>query len=435
MMLKLLQRFGLHCSSVEDERVFADGYLLRTVGESQLFMVLSALTFYVFFFWDRMIDPVNWNTTHMIRGLLVAPAMVLVAGVLFTPFGKRHFEAFVLTMLLLVMAGLATIYAVLDHGYQYAALAFTMAMLGTTTMFPIRSRFLVIGSFLSMVIVVVGHLLAHNAGPGWLLVNLMAALVSIGMGTLSAYLREREARAAFRATKALVASRERVDELLHSMLPREVVQRIQAGETAIADLHGEVSIIFADLAGFTEMSRKISPSHLVRVLNDLFSSFDRDAERLGIERIKTIGDAYMAIGGLRRSVDGTDHVEAAALFALAIQARVLKLVSEMEYPLQIRVGLHVGPVVAGVIGVTRPAFDCWGESVNLASRIEGHATPGTILVSESAYWRLKPFFEMDPQGDTDLKGIGKTRVFRLLGPIAGETLEAGEGVAALPAVA
>ena len=204
------------------------------------------------------------------------------------------------------------------------------------------------------------------------------------------------------------------------MLPREVVQRIQAGETAIADLHGEVSIIFADLAGFTEMSRKISPSHLVKVLNDLFSSFDRDAERLGIERIKTIGDAYMAIGGLSRSADGVDHVEAAALFALAIQARVLLLVSEMEYPLQIRVGLHVGPVVAGVIGVTRPAFDCWGESVNLASRIEGHATPGTILVSESAYWRLKPLFAMAPQGETELKGIGTTRVFRLVGPVGDE---------------
>jgi adenylate cyclase len=93
------------------------------------------------------------------------------------------------------------------------------------------------------------------------------------------------------------------------------------------------------------------------------------------------------------------------------------------------VGLHVGPVVAGVIGVTRPAFDCWGESVNLASRIEGHAAPGTILVSESAYWRLKPLFAMDPQGETELKGIGRTRVFRLLGQTA------GDGVRAVAAVA
>lgn len=416
-MIRFLQRFGLHCSTAEEERAFAESYLLRTIRESQLFMVLSALFVYVFFFWDRMIDPIHWNTTHMIRGMVVAPAMVAVAGILYTPFGKRHFEALVLAMQMLVMIGLAVIYAVLDHGYQYASLAFTMAMLGTTTMFPIRSRFLLIGSAASLLIVVVGHVLANNASSGWLVVNVMAAFVSIGEGTLSAYLREREARAAFRGQKELAASRERVDELLHSMLPREVVQRIQAGETAIADIHGEVSIVFADLAGFTEMSRKISPSHLVRVLNDLFSSFDRDAERLGIERIKTIGDAYMAIGGLSRSSDGTDHVEAAAQFALAIQARVLRLVEEMEYPLKIRVGLHVGPVVAGVIGVTRPAFDCWGESVNLASRIEGHALPGTILVSENAYWRLRPRFAMEAQAETELKGIGKAKVYRLVGSL------------------
>ena len=418
IMLKLLQRFGLHCTTVEDERVFAQGYLLRNVAESQLFLVVSAFVAYAFFVWDRLIDPVHWNTTHMIRGLVIAPLIVGSAALLYTRFGKRHFEALVIAMMLMVQVGLAVVYAVLDKGYEYAALGFTLALLGTTAMFPIRTRYLIIGTALTLVIVVTGHILAANARPGWLVVNALALVSATSMGTLSAYLRERSARSAFRTQKELAASRERVDELLHSMLPREIVQRIQAGETAIADSHGEVSIIFADLAGFTEMSRRISPSHLVKVLNDLFSSFDRDAERLGIERIKTIGDAYMAIGGLARSTDGTDHVEQAAHFALAIQTRVDRLIGEMEYPLQIRVGLHVGPVVAGVIGVTRPAFDCWGESVNLASRIEHHATPGTILISESAYWRLRPTFEIEPQADTQLKGIGTAKVYRLVGPLA-----------------
>jgi class 3 adenylate cyclase len=272
---------------------------------------------------------------------------------------------------------------------------------------------------LTLVIVVTGHVLAGNARPGWLVVNTLALVGGTSMGTLSAYIRERGARAAFRTQKELAASRERVDELLHSMLPREIVKRIQAGETAIADSYGEVSILFADLAGFTEMSRKISPAHLVRVLNELFSSFDRDAERYGIERIKTIGDAYMAIGGLTRGATGAegveDHVESAALFALAIQDRTRTLIVESGYPLNIRVGLHVGPVVAGVIGVTRPAFDCWGESVNLASRIEGRATPGSIFLSESAYWRLRGSFEIEAEGDVDLKGIGLSRIYRLVG--------------------
>lgn len=419
-MLKLLQRLGLYCSSIEDERKFAEVYVLRNVSESQLFLVVSALVAYAFFVWDRLIDPVHWNTTHAIRGLVIAPAIVGAAVLINTRFGKRHFEAVIITMMVLVQLGLAVVYAVLDHGYEYAALGFTMALLGTSAMFPLRTRFLIIGTAITLVIVIGGHLIAANARPGWLIVNALAIAGATSMGTLSAYLRERGARAGFRLQKELAASRERVDELLHSMLPREIVKRIQAGETAIADSHGEVSILFADLAGFTEMSRKISPAHLVRVLNDLFSSFDRDAERFGIERIKTIGDAYMAIGGLTRGqgAEPRDHVEAAALFALAMQARMRELIGEMAYPLQIRVGLHVGPVVAGVIGVTRPAFDCWGESVNLASRIEGRAAPGTILLSESAYWRLRGSFEIEAEADADLKGIGMAKVYRLVGPRA-----------------
>src|SRR4029450_8324665 len=113
----------------------------------------------------------------------------------------------------------------------------------------------------------------------------------IAFGALSAYIRERGARQQFVTAEQLAAARERGDDLLHSMLPSDIVARIQAGETAMGDAHGEVSIIFADLVGFTEMSRKISPSHLLKVLNHLFSAFDIDAEKLGIERIKTLSDS------------------------------------------------------------------------------------------------------------------------------------------------
>jgi adenylate cyclase len=410
---EFLHRFGLHCSTVEDEQAFARGYLLRNVSESQMFMVISAIVVYIFFVWDRLIDPVNADTSQMIRGLGIVPMMLAAAALLFTNFGKRHFEAVILVMLILVQVGLAAAYAVLDGGYDHASLAFTMALLGCTAMFPLRSRYLIFASLMSFVVVFGGHFFAKNATPSWLIVNVMAIIGSIGMGTLSAYIRERGARFAFRTQKELMASRDRIDELLHSMLPREIVTRIQAGEALIADSHGEVSIIFADLVGFTELSRRITPAHLVKVLNNLFSKFDLEAERLGIERIKTIGDAYMAIGGLVRGTEGEDHAENAGHLAFAMQAAVERLRDEMGYPINIRIGIHVGPVVAGVIGVKRPAFDAWGEGVNLASRIEGRAKPGTILVSESAYWRLRPAFELEPEDDMELKGIGLAKVYRL----------------------
>ena len=417
-MLKLLNRFGLHCASVEDERVFAEGFLLTTVAESRLFLFASAMFVYAFFLWDRILDPAHADTTHLLRGLVISPLMALCALVLFSRFGKRHFEAVILTSLLICEVGLAVVYGLLAHGYEHAALGFALSLLGATAMFPIRSRFLLVASVLTLPIVVAGQLWAGNAGPGWLLVNLMAVFCAIILGSLSAYTRERSARAAFRAQKELASSRERVDDLLHSMLPHDIVTRIQAGETAIADSHGEVSIIFADLKGFTELSRKISPSHLVKVLNSLFSTFDLEAGRYGIDRIKTIGDAYMAIGGLTRAPGARDHAENAAELAFAMMRAVQRLIDDLGYPLQIRVGLHVGPVVAGVIGVRRPAFDCWGESVNLASRLESSAEPGTILISESAYWRLRPLYEIEARDEIDLKGIGKAKVYCLKGRLA-----------------
>lgn len=417
-MIALLERLGLHCSSIEDERRFADRFLLGTVAESQLFIFVAALFSYAFFLWDRILDPVHWEMTHIIRGLVISPLMVVCALLLSTSFGKRHFEAVVMTAMLICVAGLAVIYAILDHGYEYAALGFTLALLATTAMFPIRSRFLIVASALTLIIVIAGHLWANNARPGWLIVNSMAILSAISFGTLSAFIRERGARFAYRTEKELTAARTRVDDLLHSMLPREIVARIQAGETAIADSHGEVSIVFADLVGFTELSRKISPAHLVKVLNSLFSTFDLQADRLGIERIKTIGDAYMAIGGLTRGQNARDHAESAAELAFTMQQAVQQMITDLGLPIQIRIGLHVGPVVAGVIGVKRPAFDCWGESVNLAARLESRAAPGTILVSESAYWRLRQAYDLEAQDDMELKGIGSAKVYLLVGPRA-----------------
>ena len=417
-MRKLLTRFGLHCASAEDERVFGEQFLLSTVAESRLFLFASAMFVYAFFLWDQILDPAHAVTTHLLRGLVISPLMALCSVILFSRFGKRHFEAVIMTALMICLVGLAIVYGLLDHGYEHAALGFALTLMGTTAMFPIRSRFLIVASLLTFPIVIAGQLWAGNAAPGWMLVNMMAVACAVVLGTLSAYTRERAARAAFRTQKQLAASRERVDDLLHSMLPHDIVTRIQAGETAIADSHGEVSIIFADLKGFTELSRKISPSHLVKVLNSLFSTFDLEAERYGIDRIKTIGDAYMAIGGLHRVPGARDHAENAAELAFAMLRAVQRLIDDLGYPIQIRVGLHIGPVVAGVIGVRRPAFDCWGESVNLAARLEGSAEPGTILISESAYWRLRPLYEIEARDEIDLKGIGKAKVYRLKAPRA-----------------
>jgi adenylate cyclase len=417
---RTLVRFGLSFADPADENLFADRFLRDSITVSQVFLLIGALFYYIFFVWDRIIDPTHGDTTQFIRGLVVAPVMVACAAALYTQIGRRHVEALILLSFGVGQIALVGVYTVLDHGFDYAAVGFVLLFLGTTSGFPIRSKFLVVASVFMLVSGVVGHIHADNARPGWLLINVLAILCAISFGSISAYFRERGARIQFMTDKALDESRARIDQLLHSILPHEVVNRIQAGETAIADSLGEVSIVFADLSGFTELARRLSPTDLIRILSILFSTFDRQAERFGVERIKTIGDAYMAIGGLGKSESGRDHAIDTADFLLAARTEVNRIITESGYPINVRIGFNVGPVIAGVIGRRRPAFDCWGEAVNLASRLETNAPYGQILVSESAYWRLKDRFSMQEVDEIELKGIGRTRAFLLNGRIKTE---------------
>jgi adenylate cyclase len=413
-MKNFFVRLGLQFSNDTDEAAFAEKYVRSSIRAMQLYMVLGGVFFYSFFVLDRMIDPVNWETTYKIRTYVMMPVGISLSLLLFTPLGRRMFEAIVIFGVAICLVGLAVIYAILERGYEYSALGVTLVVLGSAIMFPVRVRYLTIQLPVAILIMATAHFIAANARDGWLTVNIIACVTSVSFAILAGYARESSARKQYIAEQNLTESRARVEQLLHSMLPREIAARIQAGETSIADSHGEVAIVFADLNGFTELARQISPPLLVDMLNGLFSAFDLEAERFGIERIKTIGDAYMAIAGLEPGTSVTNHTQRAAEFAIAIQETVQQMVITTGYPINVRIGIHVGPVVAGVIGVKRPAFDCWGESVNYASRLEGRADPGTILISETAHWRLGQEFETNAYGDVELKGFGTSRVYRLL---------------------
>lgn len=411
---QLLVRLGLEFEDPADEAAFVDRHVRGWIPFTQGFSALGGFFFFTFSYWDSLIDPEGAKATIWLRGG-VAAIMFLSCVILFSAWGKRHGEKIVLATCVSGQAALVFVYGMLDNGYNYAAVAFLLMYIGTASAFPLRAQLLVFASAFMMISGIAGHIWFANAAPGWLPVNILLLSCGVSFGTLSAYFRERGSRIQFRTDQALAASKSRIEELLHSILPRDVVQRMNEGENEIADSLREVSIVFADLAGFTALARKVSAQELVTILARLFSAFDKEAERFGIDRIKTIGDAYMAIGGIGRSV-GRDHAEDAADFALAVQAAVRRLTKEWNYAIDVRIGLHIGPVIAGVIGRRRPAFDCWGEAVNLASRLESNAPRGEILVSESAYMRLKERFAVEPlANDLELKGIGLTKAYTLIG--------------------
>ncbi|HEX6111768.1 MAG TPA: adenylate/guanylate cyclase domain-containing protein [Geminicoccaceae bacterium] len=203
------------------------------------------------------------------------------------------------------------------------------------------------------------------------------------------------------------------EALLRNILPGQIVTRLNDGEVVIADRVEEATILFADLVGFTAVASRVPPAVLVDSLNRIFSAFDDLCRRLQIEKIKTIGDAYMAAAGL--PLPRPDHAEVIADFALAMLADLEAVNATIEAPFQIRIGIHTGPVVAGVIGSHRFLYDIWGEAVNLASRLESHSLPGRIHVSERTSEILASRYELEARGLINLRGIGKVRTLFLLG--------------------
>ena len=210
------------------------------------------------------------------------------------------------------------------------------------------------------------------------------------------------------------------EALLRNILPGEIVTRLSGGEVVIADRVEEATILFADLVGFTAAASRVTPAVLVNNLNRIFSAFDDLCWRFQIEKIKTIGDAYMAAAGV--PLPRPDHAEAIAEFALAMLAALKDVNAVAEVPFEIRIGIHTGPVIAGVIGSHRFLYDVWGETVNLASRLEFHSLPGRIHVSPQTRQLLEGRYDLEARGLINLRGIGKVRTAFLTGRKGGARL-------------
>ena len=200
----------------------------------------------------------------------------------------------------------------------------------------------------------------------------------------------------------LQVEQEKAEQLLLNILPQPIAERMKKGETNIADSHPDVTVLLADLVGFTTLAAHIGPEQVVQLLNEVFSAFDLLTEEHGLEKIKTIGDAYMVAGGV--SVPRPDHAEASAELALDLQEEIERLNHEYDTTVRLRIGICTGPVVAGVIGRRRFAYDLWGETVNLACRLESTGEAGKIQIAESTYERLKHKYEFDPKHSLDVKG-------------------------------
>jgi adenylate cyclase len=213
----------------------------------------------------------------------------------------------------------------------------------------------------------------------------------------------------------LAEEKSRSDRLLLNILPPAIAERLKRGEVNIAQGHADVTVMFADIVGFTRMTEELSPVETVRILNDIFSLFDDIAEKHRVEKIKTIGDAYMAAAGLDTG-SNIHYAEAVAAMALEMQDKIDEYRQRTGERVQIRIGVGTGPIVAGVIGKKKFIFDMWGDTVNVAFRMAADAAPGTIHVDSITHRRLQARFQFGAAHEVDIKGKGRMQVHRLVGP-------------------
>jgi class 3 adenylate cyclase len=210
-----------------------------------------------------------------------------------------------------------------------------------------------------------------------------------------------------------VKERERLarenERLLLNILPEPIAERLREGESLIADRFDDVTLMFADIVEFTKLSASMTPQELVGVLNEIFTVLDSLVDRYGLEKVKTIGDAYMVVGGLpEHSDDGPERVTA---MALDLADYVGRINAAARLGITFRIGIHCGAVVAGVIGTRKFIYDVWGDTVNMASRMESHGVPGRVHVTHAMATRLADSFEIEPRGLIDVKGKGPTPTY------------------------
>jgi class 3 adenylate cyclase len=359
------------------------------------------------------------------------PVSAVAAAALYTPLAAKHARGIVVLHALATAAICVTFpfirgdaFLAENYGFSYSAFALLLGLA--------FGRFSTRGAVAFAAAVTLAYAAACYATLGTVVVarHVPLLLGAAALGFAIGYLTERNMRTLFEA-RALVEDRERLlreeqrraEELILSMLPASIAARLRVEGRAIADGIAECTVLFSDLVGFSSLAQETGPRALVSSLNSLFSEFDALCEKIGLEKIKTIGDAYMAAAGVPEYVE--DHPARAADLAIAMLDAVERFNGKSKYPVRARIGIHSGPVVAGIIGTRKFAYDLWGETVNLASRMESHGVPGRIQVTEGCALLLKRTHKLEERGVIEVKGKGPVKTFWLVARKA----EAAQGVA------
>jgi adenylate cyclase len=416
----------------ESEQDFLDDYYRKSINQMRIAIVLAIVLTAAFGLRDAWVTPEVTSRLWFVRYAVMCPFFLAVLLFSFTPSARRFMQPGIALGMLVCGLGIIAMIVIAPPPGNYLFYAGLLLI----PMFPptIRVRF-VYSAAVSLMIIVAYEIAAirfTDTSLPFLINNNFFLLTSAAIGMITNYMLELFSRRNFIQRIQLEKERDRSERLLLNILPVSIAERLKQRQETIADGFAEASVLFADIAGFTGLAASRSPREVVDLLNEIFSEFDHLAEKHGVEKIKTIGDAYMAVAGL--PVHTPDHATAVVELALDMQDAVARRSASGHAPVSLRIGINTGPVVAGVIGMKKFIYDVWGDTVNTASRMESHGVEGGIHATEETCRRLTDAYLRKERGTVKIKGKGEMRTYLITGrsgtaqpPDGGTIMSGGNG--------
>ena len=381
------------------ESRFRARYAERSIPFIRVSLPLAATLYLLFLAWDYSIAPDALLYTLTVR-LPFSFFAVAVFGLTFLQSFERWSQSVLCVTVVLGATGIVLVLAILPDGFTYGVPGLLLVIMYACGAIRLLLSAAVIAC--CAIVALANVMLLAKDGSAFQLLNTNVFLISASLvGLTYTALLEWMERHAFALEEDLRKDKQASETLLRNFLPDRIMNRLRDGERSIAEAVGEATVLFADIVGFTSLTHRMAPGHVVEVLSAIFNRFDELSDRLGVEKVKTIGDCYMAVAGVRSP--SPRSAEAMAEFAIEALAFVREYARENDLPLQVRIGMSTGSLVSGVIGTHVPIFDLWGGPVNDASRLQQESIPGAIQVSETTYWRLRNRYEFQERGTLTLK--------------------------------
>ena len=421
-MGSFLSLLGLRFDDSAVELKFRKDFSRAVLPIQRAGLTLGLVVMILFVVRDVQLTTVLGGEPLMFRLFVMVPFLLAGLVLTFTPIMKRFHQPVFFAYCIVFIAIVHVLYSfaaptgvgVTDPRHGFRAMSSMLTIVGVVALSGLRFEY---GLVCAAAVVTGWAVTASSSGlPDVLWQPTLVQLIAMSLlASGVCYWIERSFRLQFASRLALDDERAHVERLLSYTMPPRALARLRRGEEEIADAFVEAVVVFADLSGFTDTAKRIGPHEIVRVLDRIFTSFDEIVARHGLERVKTMGDGYFAIGGTGEKRQ--DDLQAAAMAARAMIDAVARAADEFRLPLALRIGLHVGPVVGGVIGKERPTYDYWGDTLNIASRLESTAEAGRIHCSEAIYWRLRGAWRFEQRGRTELKGYASVDTYYLDQPV------------------